>query len=56
MDDKTVIYRLRLPKQLHADIRKTATALKLRPPEIARLAIARGLPGLGTAPTSSDGK
>lgn len=48
MDGQTEILRVRLPKQLYADLRKTATAMKLRPPEVARFAIARGMIGLDT--------
>lgn len=51
IEEQSEILRVRLPKRLFADIRKNATALKLRPPEVARLAIARGM--VGMTPTTT---
>jgi hypothetical protein len=48
IDEQTEILRVRLPKRLFADLRRKATAMKLRTPEVARVAIARGMIGLDT--------
>lgn len=51
IEEPSVIMRTRVPKRLSTDIHKAAAVLKLKPPEIARIAMARGM--IGMIPTTA---